>query len=446
MTPKVVIRNAEIINEGLTFNGDLAMEGNYISEVKKGHVSGTFDREIDATGLTLIPGMIDDQVHFREPGLTHKANIFTESRAALAGGITSFMEMPNTVPNTVTQKLLEEKYQVAKQNAFSNYSFFMGANNENIDEVLKTNPNEVCGVKVFMGSSTGNMLVDNKKVLSHIFEHSPMLIATHCEDELTIRKNLAEFKQKYGEDIPFKFHPVIRSEEACFLSSSLAVELAKKHETRLHILHISTEKELALFDNKSPLQDKKITAECCIHHLWFNDNFYEEKGSLIKWNPAVKKESDRKAIINALKNNTIDIIATDHAPHTIEEKNNKYLEAPSGGPLVQHALLALMDLVHKNEISITDVVRKTSHDVATCFNIENRGFLRPGYFADLVLINRNRNYTTNKNNILYKCCWSPFEGHRFSSSIHSTIINGVVAFENGKIDPSFRGMRLKFNR
>ena len=444
--PKVVIRNAEIINEGLNFKGDLAIEGNYISEVKKGNISGTFDREIDATGLTLIPGMIDDQVHFREPGLTHKANIFTESRAALAGGITSFMEMPNTIPNTVTQKLLEEKFKIAEQNAFANYSFFMGANNENLNEVLQTNPKEVCGVKVFMGSSTGNMLVDNKEVLSHIFEHSPMLIATHCEDELTIRKNLAEFKGKYGNDIPFKSHPVIRSEEACFLSSSLAVELAKKYESRLHILHISTEKELALFSNKQSLQDKKITAECCIHHLWFNDNFYEEKGSFIKWNPAVKKESDRKAIINALKNDTIDIIATDHAPHTLDEKNNKYLEAPSGGPLVQHALLALMDLVNRKEMSITDVVRKTSHDVATCFNIENRGFLRSGYFADLVLINRNNSLTPNKNNILYKCGWSPFEGHRFSSTIHSTIINGVFAFENGIIDPSFRGMRLKFNR
>ena len=444
--PKVVIRNAEIINEGLNFKGDLAIEGNYISEVKKGNISGTFDREIDATGLTLIPGMIDDQVHFREPGLTHKANIFTESRAALAGGITSFMEMPNTIPNTVTQKLLEEKFKIAEQNAFANYSFFMGANNENLNEVLQTNPKEVCGVKVFMGSSTGNMLVDNKEVLSHIFEHSPMLIATHCEDELTIRKNLAEFKEKYGNDIPFKSHPVIRSEEACFLSSSLAVELAKKYESRLHILHISTEKELALFSNKQSLQDKKITAECCIHHLWFNDNFYEEKGSFIKWNPAVKKESDRIAIINALKNDTIDIIATDHAPHTLGEKNNKYLEAPSGGPLVQHALLALMDLVNRKEISITDVVRKTSHDVATCFNIENRGFLRSGYFADLVLINRNNSLTPNKNNILYKCGWSPFEGHRFSSTIHSTIINGVFAFENGIIDPSFRGMRLKFSR
>ena len=444
--PKVVIRNAEIINEGLNFKGDLAIEGNYISEVKKGNISGTFDREIDATGLTLIPGMIDDQVHFREPGLTHKANIFTESRAALAGGITSFMEMPNTIPNTVTQKLLEEKFKIAEQNAFANYSFFMGANNENLNEVLQTNPKEVCGVKVFMGSSTGNMLVDNKEVLSHIFEHSPMLIATHCEDELTIRKNLAEFKEKYGNDIPFESHPVIRSEEACFLSSSLAVELAKKYESRLHILHISTEKELALFSNKQSLQDKKITAECCIHHLWFNDNFYEEKGSFIKWNPAVKKESDRIAIINALKNDTIDIIATDHAPHTLGEKNNKYLEAPSGGPLVQHALLALMDLVNRKEISITDVVRKTSHDVATCFNIENRGFLRSGYFADLVLINRNNSLTPNKNNILYKCGWSPFEGHRFSSTIHSTIINGVFAFENGIIDPSFRGMRLKFNR
>ena len=446
LTKKLIIRNAEIVNEGQIFIGDLSIENSFISEIKEGSISGSFDTEIDATGLTLIPGMIDDQVHFREPGLTHKANIFSESRAAVAGGITSFMEMPNTVPNTVTQELLENKYSLAKANSAANYSFFMGANNENLDEVLKTNQKDVCGIKVFMGSSTGNMLVDNKKILSQIFEHSPMLIATHCEDEMTIRRNMANYKEKYGEEIPFDYHPLIRSVEACYLSSSLAVDLAKKFSTRLHILHISTEKELSLFNSSLPLEQKKITAECCIHHLWFNDSHYSKKGSLIKWNPAVKKESDRKAIISGIQNNVIDIIATDHAPHTIAEKNNNYCNAPSGGPLVQHAVLALMDLVKKKEISLTDVVRKTSHDVAKCFKIEKRGFLRTGYNADLVLINRNKEHTVNKNNLLYKCGWSPFEGHSFSSTIDSTIINGEIVFKDGKINESFRGERLKFDR
>ncbi len=446
LTKKLIIRNAEIVNEGQIFIGDLSIENSFISEIKEGSISGSFETEIDATGLTLIPGMIDDQVHFREPGLTHKANIFSESRAAVAGGITSFMEMPNTVPNTVTQELLENKYSLAKANSAANYSFFMGANNENLDEVLKTNQKDVCGIKVFMGSSTGNMLVDNKKILSQIFEHSPMLIATHCEDEMTIRRNMANYKEKYGEEIPFDYHPLIRSVEACYLSSSLAVDLAKKFSTRLHILHISTEKELSLFNSSLPLEQKKITAECCIHHLWFNDSHYSKKGSLIKWNPAVKKESDRKAIISGIQNNVIDIIATDHAPHTIAEKNNNYCNAPSGGPLVQHAILALMDLVKKKEISLTDIVRKTSHDVAKCFKIEKRGFLRTGYNADLVLINRNKEHTVNKNNLLYKCGWSPFEGHSFSSTIDSTIINGEIVFKDGKINESFRGERLKFDR
>ncbi len=446
LTKKLIIRNAEIVNEGQIFIGDLSIENSFISEIKEGSISGSFDAEIDATGLTLIPGMIDDQVHFREPGLTHKANIFSESRAAVAGGITSFMEMPNTVPNTVTQELLENKYSLAKANSAANYSFFMGANNENLDEVLKTNQKDVCGIKVFMGSSTGNMLVDNKKILSQIFEHSPMLIATHCEDEMTIRRNMANYKEKYGEEIPFDYHPLIRSVEACYLSSSLAVDLAKKFSTRLHILHISTEKELSLFNSSLSLEQKKITAECCIHHLWFNDSHYSKKGSLIKWNPAVKKESDRKAIISGIQNNVIDIIATDHAPHTIAEKNNNYCNAPSGGPLVQHAILALMDLVKKKEISLTDIVRKTSHDVAKCFKIEKRGFLRPGYNADLVLINLNKEHTVNKNNLLYKCGWSPFEGHSFSSTIDSTIINGEIVFKDGKINESFRGERLKFDR
>ena len=446
MKIKSVIRNSEIINENQQFFGDIAIEDSKISEIKKGSISGTFDHEYDATGLIAIPGMIDDQVHFREPGLTHKANIYSESRAAVAGGITSFMEMPNTVPNTVTQELLEEKYAIANKNSIANYSFFMGANNENLQEVLKTNPRNVCGIKVFMGSSTGNMLVDNKQTLSQIFKNSSLLIATHCEDEQTIRKNTAIFKEKYGENIPFEMHPIIRSEEACYLSSSLAVDLAKKYETRLHVLHISTAKELELFNNNQPLINKKITAECCIHHLWFNDSMYLDKKSLIKWNPAVKSENDRKALIKAINENIIDVIATDHAPHTFEEKNNSYLSAPSGGPLVQHALLTLLELEKTNQIKVKQIVKKTSHDVAECFKIEKRGYLRTGYFADIVLLDRNTNTKVEKENILYKCGWSPFEGTKFTSNINSTFINGKRVYHKGEFNNNNTGMRLTFNK
>ena len=446
MKIKSVIRNSEIINENQQFFGDIAIEDSKISEIKKGSISGTFDHEYDATGLIAIPGMIDDQVHFREPGLTHKANIYSESRAAVAGGITSFMEMPNTVPNTVNQELLEEKYSIANKNSIANYSFFMGANNENLQEVLKTNPRNVCGIKVFMGSSTGNMLVDNKQTLSQIFKNSSLLIATHCEDEQTIRKNTAIFKEKYGENIPFEMHPIIRSEEACYLSSSLAVDLAKKYETRLHVLHISTAKELELFNNNQPLINKKITAECCIHHLWFNDSMYLDKKSLIKWNPAVKSENDRKALIKAINENIIDVIATDHAPHTFEEKNNSYLSAPSGGPLVQHALLTLLELEKTNQIKVKQIVKKTSHDVAECFKIEKRGYLRTGYFADIVLLDRNTNSKVEKENILYKCGWSPFEGTKFTSNINSTFINGKRVYHKGEFNNNNTGMRLTFNK
>lgn len=446
MKIKSVIRNSEIINENQQFFGDIAIEDSKISEIKKGSISGTFDHEYDATGLIAIPGMIDDQVHFREPGLTHKANIYSESRAAVAGGITSFMEMPNTVPNTVTQELLEEKYAIANKNSIANYSFFMGANNANLQEVLKTNPRNVCGIKVFMGSSTGNMLVDNKQTLSQIFKNSSLLIATHCEDEQTIRKNTAIFKEKYGENIPFEMHPIIRSEEACYLSSSLAVDLAKKYETRLHVLHISTAKELELFNNNQPLINKKITAECCIHHLWFNDSMYLDKKSLIKWNPAVKSENDRKALIKAINENIIDVIATDHAPHTFEEKNNSYLSAPSGGPLVQHALLTLLELEKTNQIKVKQIVKKTSHDVAECFKIEKRGYLRTGYFADIVLLDRNTNTKVEKENILYKCGWSPFEGTKFTSNINSTFINGKRVYHKGEFNNNNTGMRLTFNK
>jgi len=441
---KIVIRNAEIINEGEQFIGDIAIEDAYISAIEKSPIKGSFAKEIDATGLTAIPGLIDDQVHFREPGLTHKANIYTESRAAVAGGITSFMEMPNTVPNTVTQELLEDKYTIASQNSIANYSFFMGANNNNLKEVLKTDKKNVCGIKIFMGSSTGNMLVDNRTVLSDIFKNSPLLIATHCEDEETIKRNTGIYKSKYGNNIPFNKHPIIRSEEACFLSSSLAVELAKKHSTRLHVLHISTAKELPLFNNK-PIKEKRITAECCIHHLWFNDSYYDKKGSLIKWNPAVKTERDRKELINAINNNIIDVIATDHAPHTIEEKNNNYSNAPSGGPLVQHALLTLLELEHRNEIELKHIVKKTSHDVADCFNIEKRGYLRPGYFADIVLIKKGISHFIEKKNILYKCGWSPFEGMQYNNTIESTFVNGNRVYHDGNIIDGNNGKRLTFS-
>ena len=444
MKNKLIIRNVKITNENKEFIGDIVIEDSFISEISNQSISGTFDEELDASNLLLIPGMIDDQVHFREPGLTEKANIFTESRAAVAGGITSFMEMPNTVPNTVTQQLLEEKYQIAKQNSVANYSFFMGANNDNLKEVLKTDGEHVCGIKVFMGSSTGNMLVDNKETLSQIFKNSPLLIATHCEDEQTVRKNLAIFKEKYGSNIPFEMHPAIRSEEACYLSSSMAVDLASKYESRLHVLHISTAKELELFKSELELKEKKITAECCIHHLWFNDQDYQKNGSKIKWNPAVKTEYDRKNLINAINSDVIDIIATDHAPHTRNEKMNGYLSAPSGGPLVQHALLALLELEKTNQISLKQLVKKTSHDVADCFKIEKRGYLRPGYYADFVLIDQNKNTTVNKENILYKCGWSPFEGYNFSSSINSTYVNGKRVYHEGVLNEKTNSMRLKF--
>jgi dihydroorotase len=396
--------------------------------------------------LYLFPGCIDDQVHFREPGLTHKANIYTESRAAVAGGITSFMEMPNTVPNTLTQPLLEDKYQIAAASSPANYSFFMGASNDNLDEVLRTNAKNVCGVKVFMGSSTGNMLVDNPNTLENLFAQSPMLIATHCEDEATIKANLEHYKQLLGDNIPARLHPKIRSAEACYLSSSMAVELAKKHNTRLHILHISTGRETHLFSNDIPLADKRITAEACIHHLWFTDVDYEEKGNLIKWNPAVKTEADRDGILAAVLDGRIDVIATDHAPHTIEEKAQPYLQAPSGGPLVQHALTALLELYHHGKITLAQIAEKTAHNVATIFQIEKRGFIREGYWADLVLADLNSPWQVNKGNILYKCGWSPFEGSTFRSKIVSTIVSGNLAYENGALANNKSGQRMTFNR
>ncbi len=441
----ILIKAASIVNEGNIFTSDLLIKNGRIEKIDS-NINASADIEINAEGLHLLPGMIDDQVHFREPGLTHKADIFTESMAAVAGGITSFMEMPNTVPNTLTQELLADKYAIAKHTSLANYSFYMGASNDNIEEVLKTDPKNVCGVKVFMGSSTGNMLVDNEKTLENIFSKAPMLVATHCEDEASIRHNLATYKEKYGDDITIDMHPLIRSAEACYKSSSLAVELAKRYQTRLHILHISTAMEVALFDNTLPLAEKKITAEACVHHLWFNDTDYATKGNFIKWNPAVKTAADQAGILQGLLDNHIDVIATDHAPHTIDEKNQAYLQAPSGGPLVQHALPALLEMHLQGKISLEKIVEKASHNVATCFNLSERGFVREGYWADLVLVDLNDPFKVTKLNSLYKCGWSPFEGQTFGASITHTFVSGNLAYQKGKFMTSETGQRLTFNR
>ena len=440
-----LIKSAQIVNEGKIYKSDVLIENQIIKEIAN-NLSVDVDQIIDAEGLYLLPGVIDDQVHFREPGLTHKANIYTESKAAVAGGITSFMEMPNTNPQALTEELLEDKYKIASETSIANYSFFMGASNDNLEEVLKTNPKNVGAIKIFMGSSTGNMLVDNKNVLEEIFSKSPMLIAVHCEDEEIIQKNIDAAKEKYGEEVPISEHPNIRSAEACFKSSSIAVELAKKHNTRLHVFHLSTEKEIELFDNKLPLKEKRITAEACIHHLWFDESKYEEKGTLIKWNPAVKREKDKDALLQALLDGKLDVIATDHAPHTLEEKSNTYFNAPSGGPLVQHALPAMLEFVKNGKISLEKVVEKMCHNPAICFRVEKRGYIREGYFADLVLVDLNNPWEVNKENILYKCGWSPFEGEIFSSKITHTLVNGHIAYEHGKFDESKNGMRLTFDR
>ncbi|NGF75319.1 dihydroorotase [Fluviicola sp. SGL-29] len=440
-----LLKNAVIVNEGKKQNGDVYIKDGKIERIGFDVTVSEAHELIDLNGAYLLPGCIDDQVHFREPGLTHKATIASESRAAVAGGITSFMEMPNTVPNTLTQELLEEKYQRAAATSIANYSFFMGASNDNIEEVLKTNPNTVCGVKVFMGSSTGNMLVDNETTLNNLFSKVPMLIATHCEDEATIRANIEHYRAIYGEDVPVEMHPLIRSEEACYKSSSLAVGLAKKHGARLHILHISTAKELSLFDNSIPLEQKKITAEACVHHLWFSDEDYAAKGNFIKWNPAVKKATDRAAIWQAVLDNRIDVIATDHAPHTIEEKQQSYFKAPSGGPLVQHALTAVLEQSKQGSISIERVVEKMAHAPAILFQIEKRGFIREGYYADLVVV-EEKPMTVNKSDLLYQCGWSPFEGTTFSYTVSKTFVNGNLVWNHGKIMEGTNGKRLKFVR
>lgn len=441
----ILILNANIVNENKVFQGDVFINGERIEKIGTGLQAVKADKIIDAKGTYLLPGVIDDQVHFREPGLTHKADIYTESRAAVAGGVTSFMEMPNTIPPTFTQALLEEKYQIASKNSLANYSFFIGASHDNLDEVLKTDATKVCGLKIFMGSSTGNLLVDDPKILEQIFSKVPFLIASHCEDEPTIRRNTETFRNKYGEDLPIEYHPLIRSEEACYKSSSFAVGLAKKHGTRFHVLHISTAKETLLFDDKTPLEKKKVTAEACVHHLWFNQSDYKRLGTKIKWNPAIKTPVDQKAIMIGVLSDYIDVIATDHAPHTIEEKKNTYFKAPSGGPLVQHSLPAMLEFYHRGEISLEKIVQKMCHNPAILFRVRERGFIREGYFADLVLVDLNNPWQVAKENIRSKCGWSPFEGVTFKSRISHTIVSGYLAYEDGILHEKQSGKRLLFN-
>ncbi|WP_336068430.1 dihydroorotase [Mesoflavibacter sp. CH_XMU1404-2] len=442
-----LIKNAKIVNEGEIVNGDILIEGEIITKIAPSISPKSADVNVfDAEGQYVLPGAIDDQVHFREPGLTHKANIESESRAAIAGGITSFIEMPNTNPQTTTIEALNDKFDRAAKTSWANYSFMFGGTNDNLEEILKVNKKEVAGLKLFLGSSTGNMLVDNPEVLEKIFKSTDLLISVHCEDEATIKANLEVYKERYGDDIPVHFHPIIRSEEACYLSSSKAIELAKKTGARLHVFHLSTGKETELFDNSIPLKDKKITAEVCIHHLWFCDKDYDEKGTLIKWNPAVKTEKDRDQLLKALLDDKIDVIATDHAPHTFEEKSNVYTQAPSGGPLVQHALPALLEMHHEGDISIEKIVEKFCHNPAILFDVEKRGFIKEGYYADLVIVNLNNPWTVNKDNILYKCGWSPFEGTTFKSRITHTFVNGGLAYKNFKFYDTKYAKRLTFDR
>lgn len=443
---RMIIKNGTIFNEGKRFVADILIENNRITTIEPNIEALPNTQVIDATGKWILPGVIDDQVHFREPGLTHKGSIETESRAAIAGGVTSFIEQPNTVPNAVTQELLEEKYQIAAQSSFANYSFMMGGTNDNLDEVLKTNPRNVAGIKLFLGSSTGNMLVDNQEVLEKIFSSTKMLIAVHCEDEQTIKQNLQMAIDTYGENIPVDQHPIIRSAEACYISSSKAVELAKKTGARLHVFHISTGKETELFTNDIPLKDKKITAEVCVHHLYFSDEDYAKKGNFIKWNPAVKTAQDRALLWKALLDDRIDVIATDHAPHTLEEKSQQYLQAPSGGPLVQHSLLVLLDFAKKGKLSVEKVVEKMCHNPAVVFQIESRGYIKEGYFADLVIVDPNQDTKVSKENLLYKCGWSPLEGETLQAAIEKTIVNGHVVFDKGNFNESPKGQRLLFNR
>lgn len=444
---KRLIKDATIINEGLKFKGSVLISQDKIENIFPHKIPENLDLNgleiVDASGLFLIPGVIDDQVHFREPGLTYKGEIATESRAAVAGGVTTYMEMPNTKPQTVNQELLQEKYQRAARVSPANFSFYMGATNDNLDEVLKTDPSKVCGIKIFMGSSTGNMLVDDEKTLSEIFKNAPTLIATHCEDEKTIQENIKIARERYGENVPVSRHCHIRSVEACYKSSSKAVELASKYNTRLHVLHLSSGKEMELF-SPGKVKDKHITAEVCVHHLWFDDRDYITKGNLIKWNPAVKTMKDKEALWEALLSDKIDVIATDHAPHTLEEKNNTYFNAPSGGPLVQHSLVAMLEMSRKGVISVEKVVQKMCHAPADLFRIDRRGYIREGYYADLVLIDPDRSWVVSPENILYKCGWSPFEGEEFSHRVVSTFVNGELAYDSEKVVPDVKGKQAEF--
>jgi dihydroorotase len=441
----ILILNAKVVNEGTVREGDVLIRGTHIERIAKDLQHLKADRVIDANGNHLFPGVIDDQVHFREPGLTHKGTIFTESRAAVAGGVTSFMEMPNTVPPVFTQALLEEKYALGAAHSLANYSFFMGTSNDNLEEVLKTDASNVCGLKIFMGSSTGNLLVDDPVVLEKIFSQVPFLIATHCEDERTIRENMQRYRETHGDQLPARYHPLIRSAEGCYLSSSFAVNLARKHGTRLHVLHISTARETRLFDNTLPLEKKNITAEACIHHLWFNDADYDRLGMLIKWNPAIKTKEDQNEIFKAVLDNRIDVIATDHAPHTLEEKSKPYFEAPSGGPLIQHSLVAMLEFYHQGRVTLDWIATKMAHNPALLFRIHQRGFIREGYFADLALVNLQSPWTVTKPTLLAKCGWSPFEGNIFGSAVTHTIVSGHLAYANGAFDESRLGHRLQFN-
>jgi len=443
----VLIKNAKIVNEGSIFEGDVLIENEFIVEIAES-ISPKLSncKIIDAEGSFLIPGAIDDQVHFREPGLTHKGDIAFESRAAVAGGITSYIEQPNTVPNAVTQEILEEKYQIASKTSYANYSFMMGGTNDNLEEILKTNPRNVAGLKLFLGSSTGDMLVDSSASLEKIFSSTKLLIAVHSEDETTVKENLERYKLQFGDDIPVKFHPEIRSVEACYKSTVKIIDLAKRTGARLHVFHLSTAKELDLFTNKIPLEEKQITAEVCIHHLWFSDEDYATKGNLIKWNPAVKSSDDRKALWEALLDDRIDVIATDHAPHTLEEKQQVYTKAPSGGPLVQHAVVAMFEANHQGKISAEKIVEKMCHNPAKIFKIEKRGFIKVGFYADLVIVNPGLPWIVKKENILAKCGWSPFEGYTFKSRITHTFVNGELVYQNFKVKDIPVGKRLLFDR
>ena len=444
---KILIKNAKIVNEGTILEGDVLIENELIAEIAPSISAKSYDVNVyDAEGKYLLPGVIDDQVHFREPGLTHKATIATESRAALAGGITSFIEMPNTNPQTTTVEELDAKFDIAKETSHANYSFMFGGTNDNLEEILKLDKNKVAALKLFLGSSTGNMLVDDEKTLEKIFSSTDLVIAVHCEDEGTIRANLETYKERFGDDIPIEYHPIIRSEEACYLSSSKAIELAKKTGARLHVFHLSTGKETNLFTNKIPLEDKKITSEVCVHHLWFTDKDYKEKGTKIKWNPAVKTVNDRAQLWDALLDDRIDVIATDHAPHTIDEKNQVYTKAPSGGPLVQHALVSMLEAHHNGKISIEKIVEKMCHNPAKLFQIEKRGYIKEGYYADLVLVDLNHPWTVGKENLYYKCGWSPFEGSTFKSRISHTFLNGTLVYKNFKFYDVKAAKQLTFDR